>query len=266
MRRAALFICFAVGLGAAPAWAAKPAHPDITGIWMIKPDFYLGKPLLPAPQLTPQVAEQAAKRMAAMQAGYVREASGMLCGQNGGPVMYQIRSPFEIFSGFGRMTFIFETEMNNQPHTIYLDQKVQPADLYPSFNGHSIGHWEGKTLVVDTVAYVARGNLLGETPRTETTHLVERFSLSSDSKTLTDQLTVTDPASLTQPWTTTLAFDRKPQTEQRFEVWCDADLEAFNRLDLQALKAVDPEVRRLLDGSETDPAVLIAKQAETAKK
>ena len=266
MRRAALSVFFAAGRVSAPAWAAGPAHPDITGIWMIKPEYYLGKPLLPAPKVTAKVAEQNAKLMAAMKAGYVREASGMLCGQNGGPVMYQIRSPFEIFTGFGRMTFIFETEMNNLPHTVYMDQKVQPPDLYPSFNGHSIGHWEGKTLVVDTVGYVGRGGLLGEVPRTETTHLVERFSLSADGKTLSDKLTVTDPASLTEPWTTTLAFDRKPHTEQRFEVWCDADLEAFNRLDLKALKDADPEVARLVDGSDTDPAVVIAKQAEAAKK
>jgi hypothetical protein len=266
MRRAALFASLALVLSAAPALAATPVHPDITGVWLIKPDYFLGKPLLPEPRVTASVAAQNAKLRAAQKAGYVREVRGMLCGQSGGPSMYQIRSPFEIFSGFGRMTVIFETEMNNQPHTIYMDQKIQPPDLYPSFNGHSIGHWEGKTLVVDTQGFVGRGQLLGSVPRTETTHLVERFSLSADGKTLTDKLTITDPASLTEPWTTTLAFDHRPNTEQRFEVWCDADLEAFNRLDLNALKDADPEVGLLTNGSETDPAVAIAKQAEAGKK
>jgi hypothetical protein len=268
MHRTTLFLTLAVAFAPAlPRTArAEESPPDITGVWMIKPPYQLGKPLLPAPKVTPAVAAQNAKRRAAQQAGYVREAAGMLCGQNGGPVMYQVRSPFEIFSGFGRMTFIFETEMNNQPRTIYLEQAVQPPDLYPSYNGHSIGHWEGQTLVVETDGFVRRGMLLAGVPRTETTHTVERLALSADGATLTDQITVIDPAFLEEPWTTTLAFDRKPNTEQRFEVWCDADLEAFNRLDLKALKDVDPEIARLLDGSDTDPAVVIAKAHEAAKK
>ena len=92
-----------------------------------------------------------------------------------------------------------------------------------------------------------------------------RCTVSADGKTLSNQITVEDPASLLEPWTTTLVFDRKPNTEERFEVWCDADLEAFNTLDLKALKDADPEIALMLDGSNTDPAVKIAKAAAAGK-
>lgn len=246
---------------AAPSFAMQAGPPDPTGVWMIQPAYYLGRPLLPAPHLAPSVVEQNRKRQVAVQAGYVREVTGMLCGQSGGPNLYQVRSPFEIFQGFGRITLIFETEMNNQPRTIYMDEKKQPGDLYPSYNGHSIGHWEGRVLVVDTAGFIARGPLLGPVPRTTQTHTVERFSWSADGKTMRDQITIEDPSSLIEPWTTTLVFDRKPATEERFEVWCDADLEAFSTLDLPALKEADPEIALILDGSATDPAVVIAKAA-----
>ncbi len=142
-----------------------------------------------------------------------------------------------------------------------MDQKAQRDDVYPSYNGHSIGHWEGKTLVVDTVGFIDRGPLLGKVPRTLQTHTVERFTVSADGKTLSNQITIEDPSSLLEPWTTTLKFDRKPNSEQRFEVWCDADLEAFKTLDLSALRDADPEIALILVGSNTDPAVTIAKDA-----
>ena len=171
MRRALLSI-LAAGLLTGAAVAAPAPTPDITGVWAIHPR--LGQPPQPQPKLTPAFAAVAAKRKAAVQAGYVREVTGMICGQSGGPQLYQIRSPFEIFTGFGRMTFIFETEMNNQPHTIYMQEKAHPDNLYPSFNGHSIGHWEGKTLVIDTIGYIGRGPLIGPVPRTTTSHVRAR--------------------------------------------------------------------------------------------
>jgi hypothetical protein len=257
---ASLILAAVVTAGPALSAPAK-GKPDFAGVWMIQDAYFLGKPLKPAPKLTEAVKAQAERRAAAQKGGYVREVAGMLCGQNGGPNMYQVRSPFEIFSGFGRVTLIFETEMNNQPRTIYMNETAHSPDVYPSYNGHSIGHWEGRTLVVDTVGFTERGQLMGPVPRTTTTHLKERFTWSSDGQTMTDQITVEDPKSLVEPWTTKLVFDRKPNTEERFEVWCDADLQAFNRLDLPKLKDADPEIALILDGAFTDPAVDIAKVA-----
>lgn len=252
-------------LAGAPAHAAKApkasvATPVIDGVWMIREQYYLGQPLLPKPELTEAVKAQAAKHAAAQAKGYVRTVGNMLCTPSGGPQLFMMRSPFEIFHGFGRITFVFETEGSNQPRTVYMNEARQPPDIYPSFNGHSIGRWEGKTLVVDTVGFNGRGALLGPVPKSEKTHLIERFTWSADGKVMSDQITAEDPTTLVKPWTTTMVFDRMADTEERFEVWCEADLDAFKTLDLESLKDADPEVARMLDPNEraSDPALKFA--------
>ncbi len=252
--------------------APKTAHSiksqaaaDITGVWMVQEPYYLGAPLKPAPVLTPAALEQRRRRAAAAVKGYVRGVSNMMCQGGGGPALSQFRSPFEVMQGFGRISFIFETENFNQPRTVYLNEKAQPANIYPSENGHSIGHWEGRgahrTLVVDTVGFNGRSSFPGGVRASEQAHIIERFSVSGDGKVLTDQILMTDPVSLADPWTLVLKFDRMPDTEERFEVTCEPDLDAIKTLDLESLKDVDPDVARLLnpDTRPTDPALKIAK-------
>lgn len=253
-------LLLALAQPAAAAGRKRMKPPPIDGVWMIREQYYLGQPLLPKPELTEAVKAQNARRAAATAKGYVRAVGNMLCSPQGGPQLFMMRSPFEIFQGFGRLTFVFETEGSNQPRTVYLNQTQQPDDIYPSFNGHSIGHWEGRTLVVDTIGFNGRGALLGPVPKSEKTHLIERFTWSADGRVMSDQITVEDPVTLVKPWTTTLVFDRKPDTEERFEVWCEVDLDAFRTVDLESLKDADPEIARLLDPSErnADPALKFA--------
>ena len=257
--------CAAIALGLAalapPALAATDPQEAIQGVWMVEPPYYLGARLSPQPELTPGAEAQRTRRAEAAARGYVRSVGNMLCEGGGGPSLFMIRSPFEVFSGFGRLTFIFETETFNQPRTVYLDEKTQPADIFPSANGHSIGHWEGEALVVDTVGFNDRGALLGGIARSDKAHIVERFTVSPDGKTLTDEVRMEDPEVLAKPWTVKLVFDREPNTEERFEVACDVDLDALAAVDLKSLKGADPEVDRLLDPDRrgTDPALKIAK-------
>ena len=72
--------------------------------------------------------------------------------------------------------------------TIHLDMDEHPADISPSFTGHSIGHWEGSVLVVDTIGFPAA--LLRRGPRvagvaSEQYHLVERITVDNDKGELT---------------------------------------------------------------------------------
>jgi hypothetical protein len=259
-RTLALALAAAVSLGGASGALAK-AQDAINGVWVVRPEYYVGANLAPKPDLTPAAETQRKRRAEASAKGYVRSVGNMLCEGGGGPSLFMIRSPFEVFSGFGRITFIFETETFNQPRTVYMREKAQPADVFPSANGHSIGHWEGESLVVDTIGYNDRGALLGGIRRSEKAHTIERFTVSPDGKSLTDEVRMEDPEVLAKPWTTKLVFDRMPDTEERFEVACDVDLDAFNTVDLKSLAGVDPEVDRLLDPARrgTDPALLIAK-------
>jgi hypothetical protein len=266
---AAAQIAAALLLAAGAAAAAEPDHPpgDITGVWMAQEAYMHGTPLKPAPALTPDMAALKQRRAEAVAKGYVRSLSNMMCQGRAGPAMSLIRSPFEIFEGFGRVTLIFEDETFAQPRTIYLREPNHPADVFPSPNGHSIGHWEGKgarrVLVVDTIGLNGRSGFPNDIPASPEAHIVERFSVSADGKVLTDDVTMTDPKALQKPWAISLKYDRKPDSEERMEVVCEPDLDAIKTLDLPALKDADPEVARLLnpDTRATDPALKIAKPA-----
>ena len=92
------------------------------------------------------------------------------------------------------------------PHTyrtIYMDGRPHPSgkDLVPGYYGHSVGRWEGDTLVVDSVGFNERFWMDREgTPHTSQLHLVERFT-RTDFNTLKYELTVDDPGAYTAPWT-----------------------------------------------------------------
>jgi hypothetical protein len=108
------------------------------------------------------------------------------------------------------------------PHSfrpIYMDGRPHPKDLDPSYYGHSVGHWEGDTLVIDTVGFNERGWIdLRGLPTTEQLHLTERIS-RPDFYTLRYEVTIDDPGAYTLPWTSGLFFRLVPGAEQ-FEFVC----------------------------------------------
>ena len=81
--------------------------------------------------------------------------------------------------------------------TILLDQSEHPEDIEPSVTGHSIGRWEDDTLVVDTIAFEAGVLDHVDWPRfrmhSDQWHVVERFQVSADGRTLTRSYTFDDP-------------------------------------------------------------------------
>ena len=90
-------------------------------------------------------------------------------------------------------------------------------DADPTYFGHSVGHWEGSTLVVDTAALLPEVQVAG-VPGNGATHIVERYE-PVDSKTLRLKLTVTNPEVLTGPWTIEKTLVRLPELEVR-EAFC----------------------------------------------
>ena len=84
--------------------------------------------------------------------------------------------------------------------TIYMDRDEHPADVEPSFTGHSIGRWEGDVLVVDTVGFLP-GVLTGTTPHSERLHVVERFSLDPQTLALSRSYTAEDPLYFMESYT-----------------------------------------------------------------
>ena len=83
---------------------------------------------------------------------------------------------------------------------IYMDGRHRPKMLEPTYVGHSIGHWEGDTLVVDTVGFNEGSWIEAEGfPHTDQLHLIERFSRTNFS-TLKYEVTVDDPGAYTKIW------------------------------------------------------------------
>ena len=89
------------------------------------------------------------------------------------------------------------------PHTfriVYMDGRPHPANLDPSYYGHSIGHWEGDTLVIDAVGFNEKFWMDREgTPHTDRLHLIERLT-RTDFNTLKYEVTIDDPGAYTATW------------------------------------------------------------------
>jgi len=84
---------------------------------------------------------------------------------------------------------------------VYMDGRSHPAatDLRPTYLGHSIGRWEGDTLVIDSVGFNEKQWFVGPYPTTAQLHLIERISRPA-LKTLTYEVTIDDPGAYTRPW------------------------------------------------------------------
>lgn len=90
------------------------------------------------------------------------------------------------------------------PHSwrvLYMDGRQHPKgdDLRPTFLGHSVGRWEGDTLVIDSVGFNEKQWIAGAYPTTERLHLIERISRPT-LRSLSYEATIDDPGAYTGTW------------------------------------------------------------------
>jgi hypothetical protein len=117
---------------------------------------------------------------------------------------------------------------------IYLDRE-HPKNLLPTWNGHSIGHWEHDSLVVDTVGFNDKSWLMtGREPHTEETHLMERIRRVADGAFIEIVGVVEDRHALTSAYTYTRYY--KKQNAEPGENVCSEDLEIWRKWRNEALK------------------------------
>jgi hypothetical protein len=111
----------------------------------------------------------------------------------------RVGPPAEIVQIPGRAVFFYEQEDVNFYRIIPTDGRKHDPDADPSYNGDSVGHWEGDTLVVDTVDF-NDDTWLGLDGWIHSTdmHVTER--ISRDGEGLHYQATVEDPKMFTRPW------------------------------------------------------------------
>ena len=116
--------------------------------------------------------------------------------------------------------YIMDMGGPNSYRIIYMDGRSHPANLTPTNYGHSIGHWEGDTLVVETIGLNEKFWIdTRGTPHTEKLKFTERFT-RTDMNTLQYQATIEDPGAYTAPWTTTVFSMRWAPNVDPFEYVC----------------------------------------------
>ncbi len=116
---------------------------------------------------------------------------------------------------------VISNEMIHDARIVSLTRREHLPQNIRRFQGDSIGHWDGRTLVVDTTNFTNETNFRGASDKL---HLVERFTRVNPD-TLLYEFTVDDPTSFTKPWTAVLPMQRS--TEHIYEYACHEGNEAL---------------------------------------
>jgi hypothetical protein len=199
-------------------WQALAKLPDFSGVWTPVISDQVAQEKSNPPPWKAAIAKQIAHMYAEEDAGRPFPIIDH-CFPTGMPsYMLITHNAFEILFSPGRVTLLGEGD-GNRLRRIYTDGRPHPADPDPSFHGHSIGHWEGDTLVVDTVAllpqaYLAVNEAVG-VPNNGDMHIVERLHLQG-ADTLADDLVITANKLLSKPWATTRKYYR--QRAQKYDI------------------------------------------------
>ncbi len=199
------------------------ATPDVKGVWL--PDGGAGVAMADPSAGLP--LQPWARAVLANRRNFQLEPHTR-CKPSGG--IRQFLTPYGVefvdFPELQRM-YIFDIGGPHTYRTIYMDGRSHPANLQPSYYGHSIGRWEGDTFVVDTTGFNEsfwidrRG-----TPHTEQLRIVERFTRVSPVS-MKYEVTLDDPGAFTAPWKTGFNLRWEDGTEL-FEYVCQQSNEAPN--------------------------------------
>jgi hypothetical protein len=189
------------------------AAPDFTGVWnAMRGNYDFSSFSKGDPPMTPWGHAQfnATKPSQGPRGVTLSETNDAVykCVPPGMPYIYLQLFPMQILQTPKEVIEVFESD-----HTvrhIFIDGRKHPDDLTPTYNGHSIGHWEGDTLVVDTVGLNGKLWLdrLGH-PESDQMHIVEHI-YRVDEKTLQVDFTFDDPKSYPKPWTAVMRFHSQP--------------------------------------------------------
>lgn len=202
----------------AAAWAALARLPDWSGVWTPNITDQMDRIKSDPIPWNPSAAAQIAKLEAQEESG---DPKGLFvnCLPEAMPSWMLItHNALEFLFTPGRVTILGEMD-GNRIRRIYTDGRSHPQDPDPTFHGHSIGHWEGRTLVVDTVGilpetYIAPSEAVG-LPNNGDMHIVERIHLTGPD-TLRDDLEITAPHVLTRTWKTSRILFR--QRSRKYDI------------------------------------------------
>ena len=162
-----------------------------------------------APSLTPEYMAKWQMISKSRVAGSYEFDYAAKCLPPGMPGMMSMAYGMEVMQSKDKITFF--SEDLDAMRRVYLDGRKPSAKVMddPTYAGYSTGHWEGDTLVVDTVALNTMSFIEGFSPHSDQMTVKERLRLT-EPDLLEDRITVTDPVALTKPWETVKRY-RKAQ-------------------------------------------------------
>lgn len=205
----------AVLAGMALIWAsAGMASPDISGTWWIKDRSETAAIDHAALPLRPAARAEYERNKALIAARKPVPAGQGRCLPEGLPRIMLARYPLQILQRPEQVTFLIERMHSVRFVYIAEQHPTDPNDVDPTFMGSSVGRWEGGALLVDTIS-IKPNSVLDSTgiPHSDAMRVRERFAVSPDGATLTDEVTVDDPKSFTRPWSFTIAYARRSDVE-----------------------------------------------------
>jgi hypothetical protein len=136
----------------------------------------------------------------------------------------------------GRIVMVFGNINTAGVRRIYLD-RAHPKNPIPTWNGHSVGRWEGDTLIVDTVGFNDKSWLFGGMePHTEEAHLMEHVRLVANGAFMEINVTVEDRHALTSAYTYNRYYRRQPGTTEMPEGACNEDPDTWKQFRNAALQ------------------------------
>jgi hypothetical protein len=215
MRGALLCLILASGIA-----HAGGAPPDLSGFWELRAD---SKHVTPAS--TTPAAQKAVKAMQPrVDDGDILTYASRWCQPLGTPFIMGDSAPLDILQTRTEVAIV--AEVQSSARHIYIDGRRHPSmDIFdPTTNGHSIGHWEGPALVVDTIGFNERGNPMvpGGGLRTPHSHLVERYELVDGGRELKVTFTWDDPTVFVKPHSYYFVYYKAPPETYALEYFCDA--------------------------------------------
>ena len=209
-----------------PRWgtvAYKPkSRRDLAGIWINQGGIGWTPGIPPGraqnPPLTPAYQKIFQRHLANAAAGHPTGDPTAGCLPPGMPRLMTMTYPMEITMGTDRVLIFAEWE--SQVRRIFTDGRPLSTDPDPTYNGESVGHWEGNFLVATSLGFRADTNMeVSGLPKSDKAIAYERIWLADDD-TLRDELTLVDPVGLAKPWTVTKTYKRAPPDFKIMEYVC----------------------------------------------
>ncbi|MCZ6642497.1 MAG: carboxypeptidase-like regulatory domain-containing protein [Gammaproteobacteria bacterium] len=183
-------------------------RPDLSGVWLVNQDPYPEKP-----QPLPWAKQVSEERIANHQRNNPHNSclpGGLPIPSGGSPFIGKfVQTP-------GLVVILLEDVPGYRQ--IFVDGREHPEDPNPSWMGHSVGHWDGDTLIVDTVGFNTRG-WTGTYPRSEKMRMTERYQRTEYGR-MTAEIIFDDTEVFSAPFTKNLSFDLAPQ-EELIEYVCE---------------------------------------------